>query len=122
MLLRGAPDSVRAIARKKAHKQPRRANRTAPAFVATLVLPVGPARQGVVGDAASSSQDDGFAVREVVRELLKGVAVKAKPNREPVQLEVFELLERALRTATVALRASDADLVWSTRGGSQQVS
>jgi hypothetical protein len=34
---------------------------------------------------------------------------------------VFELLERALRTATVALRSSDADLWWLVKGGSQQV-
>lgn len=122
MLLHGAPDSVRRMARKAKGGS----STTRPAF-----MPVrqhgGSVGPGDASDAAGASsgsgtqQYDGFATPEVVRELLEGVAVKSNPSGDFAQVGVFELLERALRTATVALRSADADLLWTVRSGSQEV-
>jgi hypothetical protein len=117
MLLRGAPHSIRTMARRAAdRREERQATPYAPFNPNMTLNPDGtlgpqgphgcaaaPVAQG--GDAALLQ--DGFDSRELVCELLAA--------------GVLDVLERALRTATVALHASDADLVWSVRGGSQQV-
>lgn len=117
MLLRGAPQSVRTMARRAADRPPDRFATAYAHFNPNMTLNpdgtlglqgphgcvVAPTQQG--GDAALLR--DGFDSRELVCELLRA--------------GVLDVLERALRTATVALRASDADRVWSVQGGSQQV-
>jgi hypothetical protein len=117
MLLRGAPLSVRVLARRAADRPQQRANMLPAVINANLMLnpdgTLGPqGQQGCVAVAPQQGVDaamlrDGFEPRELVTELLRA--------------GVLEVVERALRTATVALRASDADLVWSVQGGSQQV-
>jgi len=105
MLLRGAPQSLRTVARSatrsRSHSRTMAPSSTRPAlgFQGSLGVP----DQGT--DAAELG--DGFELRELLNELLSG--------------GVLEVLDQALRTATVALRASDADLSWAVQGGSQQV-
>lgn len=116
MLLHGVPQSIRTMARRAADK-PRERLSTPYALNPIMTLnpdgtlgPQGP--HGCAGDPRQRGGDtallrDGFEARELVFELLQG--------------GVLDVLERTLRTATVALRASDADLVWCTQSGSQQV-
>jgi len=115
MLLRGAPQSLRTIARRAADRPRERAAIPYGLNPNVALNPdgtLGP--QGPQGCMLTTSQPvdaallrDGFEPRELLRELLSG--------------GVLEVLDRALRTATVALRASDADLSWAVQGGSQQV-
>lgn len=118
MLLRGAPASICTMAESSCKKVTRS---TVAPFVPTKAGAPSSHAAAFADDGADAQRNNGFAVREVVHELLEGVAVKAHPDQGLVQVEVFELLERALRTATVALRSSDADLLWIVRGGTQQV-
>jgi hypothetical protein len=116
MLLRGAPQTVRTMARRAADRP---IDRFATPYAQNPAMTLNPdgtlGPQGTHGCAAAPAQQggdaallrDGFDPRELVCELLTA--------------GVLDVLDRALRTATVALRASDADLKWSVQGGSQQV-
>lgn len=100
MLLRGAPHSIRSMARREHRKASSGTKQTVAAFVpawapglernssAGVAVSVDDAAVAVavsVGGAAGEG-GDGFAAREIVQELLDGVPVKPHADQEAVQV------------------------------------
>jgi hypothetical protein len=128
MLLRGVPETVRAAARKAGPGRARGNKLPLPGFSAVLLGPDGSDRTSEAPGAGAPHVRDGFDVPEIVREVMKGATREAASEADPSvtvvvkEADTLELLERALRTATAALRLSDGDLVRIVQGGARQVS